>query len=32
MLMPFILWWAAATLLVAYVPPLTTWLPSLVFR
>ncbi|SLN64649.1 TRAP transporter large permease [Roseisalinus antarcticus] len=31
MLMPFILWWAVATLLVAYVPFLTTWLPSLVF-
>jgi tripartite ATP-independent transporter DctM subunit len=31
MLTPFILWWATATLLVAYVPFLTTWLPSLVF-
>jgi TRAP-type C4-dicarboxylate transport system permease large subunit len=31
MLMPFILWWAVATLLVAYVPFLTIWLPSLVF-
>jgi len=32
MLMPFILWWAVATLLVAYVPFLTLWLPSLVFN
>lgn len=31
MLLPFVLWWAVATLLVAYVPFLTTWLPSLVF-
>jgi TRAP-type C4-dicarboxylate transport system permease large subunit len=30
MLMPFILWWAAATLLVGYVPFLSTWLPSLI--
>ena len=30
MLMPFILWWAMATLAVAYFPFLTTWLPSLV--
>ena len=30
MLMPFILWWATATLLVGYVPFLSTWLPSLV--
>lgn len=32
MLMPFIVWWAAATLLVGYVPFLTTWLPSLVLN
>jgi C4-dicarboxylate transporter, DctM subunit len=31
MLMPFILWWAVATLAVAYIPFLTLWLPSLVF-
>jgi len=30
MLAPFIGWWAVATLLVAYVPFLTMWLPSLV--
>lgn len=29
MLMPFILWWAAATLIVGYVPFLTTWLPGM---
>lgn len=29
MLLPFILWWAAATLIVAYVPFLTIWLPGL---
>jgi tripartite ATP-independent transporter DctM subunit len=32
MLLPFILWWATATLLVGYVPFLTTWLPSMVIR
>ena len=31
MLMPFIIWWAFATLLVGYIPFLSTWLPSLVF-
>lgn len=30
MLIPFILWWALATLLVGYIPFLSTWLPSLV--
>jgi len=30
MLLPFITWWAVATLIVAYVPFLTGWLPSLV--
>jgi len=30
MLTPFILWWAAATLIVGYIPFLTGWLPSLV--
>lgn len=30
MLVPFILWWAVATLMVAYIPFLTTWLPSLI--
>ena len=29
MLLPFIAWWATATLIVGYVPFLTTWLPSL---
>lgn len=32
MLLPFVAWWAVATLLVAYVPFLTTWLPSLVLN
>ena len=32
MLLPFILWWAVATLTVAFVPALTTWLPSLVLK
>jgi len=32
MLLPFVIWWAIATLLVAYVPFLTTWLPSLVLN
>ena len=32
MLTPFILWWAAATLIVGYVPFLTGWLPSLVLN
>jgi C4-dicarboxylate transporter DctM subunit len=31
-LMPFVIWWSVATLLVGYVPFLTTWLPSLVLR
>lgn len=31
MLTPFVIWWAIATLIVGYVPFLTTWLPSLVF-
>lgn len=31
-LTPFVLWWAVATLLVGYVPFLTTWLPSLVLN
>lgn len=32
MLTPFILWWAAATLIVGYIPFLTGWLPSLVLN
>jgi len=32
MLAPFILWWATATLIVAYIPFLTTWLPGLVLE
>lgn len=32
MLMPFVLWWSVATLLVGFVPFLTTWLPSLVLN
>lgn len=31
-LMPFIIWWSITTLLVGYVPFLTTWLPSLVLN
>ncbi len=32
MLTPFIVWWAVATLLVGFVPALTTWLPSMVLN
>jgi TRAP-type C4-dicarboxylate transport system permease large subunit len=28
MLLPFMLWWTFVTLLVAFVPELTLWLPS----
>lgn len=32
MLMPFILWWVFVTVLVAYVPALSVWLPNLLLK